>query len=101
MIKDILYTYIISRKWEIMIGWRCQVVLEKKNDCWRKWDDVRVERKHILESEYANVKHRGLIYIGKFRQIFYPGVARNFAATVYTNVIKLVPQKVQFQWRDR
>lgn len=54
-----------------MIGWLREAILEKKkNDRTRKWDDVWVERKHILESEYANVKHRGLTYIGKFQ----PGI---------------------------
>jgi len=35
-----------------------------------------VERKHILESEYANIKHT-MSYIGKFRQISYPVAIEN------------------------
>lgn len=57
-----IYVRGYSEKWETMIGWLRQAILGRKNDRMRKRDDVWVERKHILESEYANVKHRGLIY---------------------------------------
>lgn len=66
----------------------------------RKCDDVWVERKHILESEYANVKHivgwltsensvRYSIQLKTATQSY----SLHFIAIVCINIIKLVPQK--------